>query len=629
MLRKVNTICLTLIMMGAVIVVLVKITPIVQAPTTLYVGGVGGGNYSKIQWAIDNASDGDTVFVYNGTYNENVIVNKTLNLTGENKEITIIDGGWKGDVLLINSNWVNMTGFTVMKSKNGSEYSGIKLYHVQNCTVYDNNAANNSIGILLDYSSRNNIIGNNASSNRLYGIVLKYSNTNHINNNNASSNKWAGIRLYFSIGNNIIKNTMIWNGIFIFDGNLEHWNTHNIDTSNTVNGKPVYYWKNRTSDIIPGGAGQVILANCTNIEIKNQNITNISVGVSLGFSTMNNITNNHFSYNSYGIYLWYSTWVNVFNNTACNNLWGFMIDLSSNNKFSENIGSNNSVGLYFKSSDNNIISNNNIFKNANGISFYSSLDNLIYHNYFNNNSIHAYDDDPFSTRNQWDKGYPSGGNYWSDYIGEDYYKGPNQDIPGSDGIGDTPYGIATNSWDYYPLMESYKPLDNYTILKQGWNLISIPLIQEEQNLTKVLGSIDSWYDAVQWYDSIDKNDHWKHNKVGKPFGNDLNKLNESMGFWIHITQPGDTIFIYNGTQPTVNQTINLTSGWNLVGYPSLSNKNRTDALNNIDFGSDVDAIWVHNATTQTWKEITVSDNFEVGRGYWIHSKVTKTWIVPL
>ncbi len=141
--------------------------------------------------------------------------------------------------------------------------------------------------------------------------------------------------------------------------------------------------------------------------------------------------------------------------------------------------------------------------------------------------------------------------------------------------------------------------------------------------------IDGWYDAVQWYNISDLNDPWKHHKVGKPYGNDLFELNETMSFWIHITQPGDTIFIYNGTQPTSNQSISLHPGWNMVGYPSNTNYNRTEGLNNLIFGSEVDAIWTYNATTQTWKEITASDYFEVGRGYWIHSKVTKTWIVPL
>jgi hypothetical protein len=102
-----------------------------------------------------------------------------------------------------------------------------------------------------------------------------------------------------------------------------------------------------------------------------------------------------------------------------------------------------------------------------------------------------------------------------------------------------------------------------------------------------------------------------------------------MGLWIHITQPGGIIFDCPGTQPTGSQKISLTPGWNLVGYPSLSDRNRTEALNNIDFTTDVDSIWAFNDTTQNWEEMDESNSFEVGRGYWVHSLVAKIWEVPL
>jgi len=172
-------------------------------------------------------------------------------------------------------------------------------------------------------------------------------------------------------------------------------------------------------------------------------------------------------------------------------------------------------------------------------------------------------------------------------------------------------------------------LDNYTLLKQGWNLISIPLIQINQNLTKVLEMIDGYYDAVQCYDITNPTDPWKHHKVAKPFGNDLFKLNETVGFWVHITQPGDTIFVYNGTQPTSNQTISLHPGWNMVGYPSLTNHNRTKGLNKLEFGTDVDAIQWFDATIQTWHFMGPDDSFVPGRGYWVHAKVECEWEVPL
>jgi hypothetical protein len=84
-----------------------------------------------------------------------------------------------------------------------------------------------------------------------------------------------------------------------------------------------------------------------------------------------------------------------------------------------------------------------------GIYLKSSNNNRIYHNNFINNSPQARDDGS----NYWDDGYPSGGNYWSDYSGVDENHGENQNIPGSDGIGDTPYSISDGSnKDRYPLI---------------------------------------------------------------------------------------------------------------------------------------------------------------------------------
>ncbi len=187
-----------------------------------------------------------------------------------------------------------------------------------------------------------------------------------------------------------------------------------------------------------------------------------------------------------------------------------------------------------------------------------------------------------------------------------------------------------------PIMNKSKTvtiiLYNGTFLElgRGWNLISLPRIQSNTNLQTVLQSIEGQFDAVQWYNVTDSNDPWKHHHILKPSNlNDLDKINHTMGLWIHITDPGGTTLVVFGDVLTSTQNITLYPGWNLVGYPSLSIKNRTEALNNINFSNDLDAIWTYNATTQKWKEINASDNFEVGRGYWIHAKVTKTWIVPL
>jgi hypothetical protein len=87
-----------------------------------------------------------------------------------------------------------------------------------------------------------------------------------------------------------------------------------------------------------------------------------------------------------------------------------------------------------------------------GIAIDSSSGNIIFHNNFVDNAEQIASE---NSRNTWDEGYPSGGNYWSDYNGTDTYGGPHQNLTGSDGIGDTPHIIDANDIDHYPLMDPY------------------------------------------------------------------------------------------------------------------------------------------------------------------------------
>jgi parallel beta-helix repeat protein len=113
---------------------------------------------------------------------------------------------------------------------------------------------------------------------------------------------------------------------------------------------------------------------------------------------------------------------------------------------------NNGEGLLLAHTSNSRITDNSITNNDWGIGLSSSLNNSIYHNNFVNNTLQVCTE---GSTDVWDDGYPSGGNYWSDYTGVDVKRGPSQDQSGSDGIGDTPYVIDADDVDRYPLMNPY------------------------------------------------------------------------------------------------------------------------------------------------------------------------------
>jgi parallel beta-helix repeat protein len=191
----------------------------ISSGNTLYVGGSGPGNYTKIQDAIENSSDGDTVYVYDdmSPYYENVKVNKIIKLIGENKETTIIDGGGIGDVVIIASNEVNISGFTIQNSGTSLTHdSGISIR--QNCIIYDNRIINNWKGI-YGYADHGNIIKNNNISDNNIGIFLRISDNNTIISNNIANNNRLGVDFESESGsvsgncdyNKVIKNNFLNN----------------------------------------------------------------------------------------------------------------------------------------------------------------------------------------------------------------------------------------------------------------------------------------------------------------------------------------------------------------------------------------------------------------------------------
>jgi nitrous oxidase accessory protein len=201
----------------------------VSSGNILYVGGNGTGNYTRIQDAIDNASDGDTVFVFDDSspYYENVVVNKSINLIGEEKNTTIIDGTTSGNGLDISADNVKIVGFTINNCSNGA---GICLYS-NNCIITDNIISYNIAGILIGIETYYGVdsyeptvilsCGYNTITNNLIigneGLGIGLSNENNTVNGNIISQTQYGIMLMFAVANNLSNNFISENeyGIFI------------------------------------------------------------------------------------------------------------------------------------------------------------------------------------------------------------------------------------------------------------------------------------------------------------------------------------------------------------------------------------------------------------------------------
>ena len=218
---------------------------------TLYVGGNGTGNYTKIQDAIDDASDGDTVYVYDDSspYYENIGIDKSINLIGENKETTVIDGGsstWDFAIFL-SAPSITICGFTVQCYSTYGK--GIWVYNATgedgsyNNTIYDNIIKDTKMfGIILESSSGNKIFGNEIRNHfgdmRGVGVAICANYGAALNNlvyeNNITNNRY-GIYIT-SIEGEPCDNNKIYHNNFIGNNYNARSDDDNIWDSN--------YWDN-------------------------------------------------------------------------------------------------------------------------------------------------------------------------------------------------------------------------------------------------------------------------------------------------------------------------------------------------------------------------------------------------
>jgi parallel beta-helix repeat protein len=375
----------------------------------LYVGGSGPDNYTTIQVAIDDANDGDTVYVFDDSspYYENVIINKSINLIGEDRNITVIDGKGNGDVVYVSADFVTIRGFTIQNS--GSYWNnyldiydaGLELKSNYNI-ICDNIIANNNFfGVILDNSSYNVYISDNIiTNNYATGIILANSSNNNRIFSNSITNNDFGCRIVLSSNNN----------------NL---------------------FKNNIKDNLVDGV--VLVESSKNGVYKNIISNNGFCGLKLEFYNYNTTI-------SYNI---------ISNNGKC----GLDIEYNNcNNTASENIILNNGeegIDLHHLC-NNNLILQNTIKNNKIGIDIFNSNNNYIYRNNFINNEDIVNDRE----RNIWDDG--KYGNYWSDYK----QRYPDAKRIWLRGIWDTAYDIpGGDNKDMYPLIMQWPYTHSSTLLK--------------------------------------------------------------------------------------------------------------------------------------------------------------------
>ena len=315
-------------------------------------------DYSTIQEAINIANPGDTVFVRNGTYLENVIINKSVTLVGESKD-AIISQNYTYATLEITENDVTVEGFTIQNYLDSFDPPPIPC-----------------------------------------GIFLNLSSECQIRDNELGGRYWTS-RLVISGGsrNRVEKNRM-QSGIYVFGG------SENSIEKNVVEDDSI---------IVSGSTLNVIMQNTVRSQYNTLELTGSN--------------HNYILYNSFCTF--------CFPSNLC------VLMLQSNN--------------------NTIEGNTMVDESFEGISrmdLWASCNNSFFHNNFGNFAGVNVSVDEDSKHNVWDDGYPSGGNKWIDYDGQDVYGGRYQNETGSDGIGDTPYVLNEHNQDNYPLMKTWTPVEN-------------------------------------------------------------------------------------------------------------------------------------------------------------------------
>ena len=167
---------------------------------TIYVDDDGGANYTNISDAINAASENDTIYVYSGIYNENILINKNIKLIGAGIGSAVINGN-SGHTIKINQNNVQISNFTITNT--GETYYCLYLNYVRDCLIKDNVVKYGANGIYI-LGSEDNTIEDNTIENNNVGVHISNSYGNIIKSNNIQKNVMNGVFVTSTSSGNMI-----------------------------------------------------------------------------------------------------------------------------------------------------------------------------------------------------------------------------------------------------------------------------------------------------------------------------------------------------------------------------------------------------------------------------------------
>jgi parallel beta-helix repeat protein len=354
---------------------------------------------------------------------------------------------------------------------------GIYLLHSSMSALSGNIASGNQVhGIYSESCGSHTLSSNTADDNGADGIYLRSSHFNTLSGNRADRNRGYGLRLDNAINNTLQGNTMAGNRYnFRLFGTTNAEYSHNIDTSNLVDGKAILYVRDATGVTIDSStnAGTVLLVNCTGVRVEGLALAGNETGLLLWQTHSSHVEKVQATGNDTGIRLRNSS-----NNTLTgnvirsNSMHGIWLDVQgsgavcANNTLTGNsVGLNGNYGIFLQGARNNTLTDNTIFDNAYGVYLSNASGNQVYNNRFSSSRT-AQAHTSGGSGNVFHQPRPVGGNYWSDWTG------PDAD---GDGFVDLPY-VFTGGRDDLPrawgLTDTIPPTTTITLScilgKGGW-----------------------------------------------------------------------------------------------------------------------------------------------------------------